>query len=140
MTLVRDRADYAVLRGTISDVGADSVEVMTAPVGFGDYDLLEWQAQFTAIATLVATPELLSAAMWVVDNGGAGVVVDFGGIGRWLKHGTGIVATRSRPLRPVFVGSPDALFFTSPELDTNVSPTGDFNVYVRVRRLRNLGL
>lgn len=139
MTVRSDRNSGIVLiQGGGSNLDGDQALAFELPAGFGDCRLLDVWADVATIATVVANPELLGCTFNILgtpDSSHRDIV----GVSRWQKTGAARLSTQLYPLQDsVLWLSTESLFVIYPELDSNVSPTGDLTVNARVMRLRNL--
>lgn len=135
-TRVVDRAfEEAILNGAVSNVDGDVDAEFQLPAGFGDCALLEASAVVTSIATLVALTNLSGPCFRLLDAP-AGNIVDVAFEGKWTLFKAGAVVCRASPDQVQFWREQETLRVSFPEIDSNVSPTADLDVVVKVRRLR----
>lgn len=133
-TVLAERAGYTVLIGSATNIDGDQAQVFELPSAFGDAFLYEWQLEIASIATLV-TPTLMSAYARMRYPSGA--ISDLAGIAELrLVSATQIGAAHDMRPRSLLWRTSESFELRFPEVDSNVSPTADSNVFFRVLRLR----
>lgn len=131
----------SILAVSYADVDSDDTLRDGLPPGFGDCLITEVLVSVTGAADL-PTDALLAVSGPLVQVEISSGVVDFVGIGRWVKN-AGTTATTTEgvaahiiPDEPVFWHEGEDLRIDYAEIDVNATPTGDVTIFVRVQRLR----
>lgn len=139
LVVTSDRAaDQAILEGTVNNTDGDNNHLGSLPVGFGDCLFLELVGFVTANLTITTDAALASSgAVAFLQNPGNR---DFLGVARLYRTAADRVAFHMKPDQIVMWKADESLNVQFPEIDINVAPTGDFNIFCRVRRLRQTRL
>lgn len=137
--VVSERAGAIVvlLDSSLTNVDGDTNTTLSLPPGFGDCFVLGAFVRGTAIATMVANPELVGPALRIEAAGNTGHA-DLLGEGRWNKISATRLLASVVPWGAVYMGGQEVLDVSWAEVDTNAVPTVDFEVMLRVRRLRDV--
>lgn len=125
----------AVLVATNANMDGDQSLSHALPAGFGQCVIEEVQGFVTDIATVVANPTLQGCSVAVLSENG--VTSDLIGVVGFYPISATALAFRVSPHEKVFMRAQETIIVSFPELDTNVTPTADLAVYVRVLRLMN---
>lgn len=136
-----DRLGVTVLRGNITNQAAgDHFETFSLPAGFGDCLVTGVTVYITGITTATLTYGTDGCKVGIYDVPGA-VNTDFVTDGLWVRIQAGaaavaVVMQTAHLVIPVLCREAErvALTYVSPESTT----TGDLELFVRVKRLRNV--
>lgn len=145
MTIGRDEyADMVTLLGPeLVDPVDDTDWRLAAPVGFGDYLLLELMVHAARVAALEATvADLAGTGVGAFVMSEAATLVAPIGYGQWLMVNRATVAgqlglvARIAPDQLTIIRTNERLALFVPRFDRVAAPTGDLVAYVRAKRLR----
>lgn len=138
LTLISDRypSGMSVLSGTSSNVDGDADEGFIVPATFGDCLVFADQVAITAIATLVANPELLGVRRYI-GQVVSGSLLHGLPVTRWTKTGAVVLSTSVEYYHPVLLRTGEKYTIQYVEADTNATPAGDLVCILYVKRLRS---
>lgn len=133
--------DVVVLATSGLNVGSSQSQLHELPPGFGDCLVLEACLTMQTVATPNVGTDLgvailvVRAATGAYDSG-----IDFVGSGRAVRAAdelvTGVFQAVVQPDGPVLLKQDEFLWARWAEFDTNAVPTGDWELLVKVQRLR----
>lgn len=137
LSLISDRmpAGFAYLSGDIANVDGDADEGFIVPASIGDCLVYSDQFIITAIATMVANPELLGVRRYLGQIT-SGSLLGAMAVTRWTKTGAAILSTSHEYYRPQLLRVGEQYIVQYVEADTNVTPAGDLRCTLYVQRLR----
>lgn len=110
-------------------------EQFRLPVGEGDVAIMEMLVTGFSLATVVVLPADIATAISVL-SADALTVVDFVGVYPFYRVSSDEVRAYASPDPLVLWRQGELLTVNGPELDINVTPTGDLNVTVKCVRVR----
>lgn len=131
------QASIATLIASNANIDGDQGITHGLPGGFGDLAILGIAVRIHNIATMVADPTILGVAVQLVDAGGTvpqDVLVTKG----WEQVSASRLYVAYEFEVPIYMRESEQLVFNFSEVDTNATPTADFDGIIRVRRLRDL--
>lgn len=136
-TIISDRAaDQVILACTYLNIDGDQANTCALPAGFGDCLVLESMIDIGAIATLRTPNEQQAGARVMLLDPTATAAHDIIGALPFVQTAADRMTAMGGPDQLVLWRAGDLLSVLHPEIDLNVTPTADENVFVRVRRLR----
>lgn len=128
-------ADQWILQDTsLINIDGDISQAFALPASFGDLLLLDALVVVSSVLTMRLTPEDGGVEIDVVTAGA--LVADYVGVGRWHQVSVARLAAYIDPDQLRFVRQDELIVVRFAEVDTNVAPTADLSVFLRVRRLR----
>lgn len=134
MTVLAERwLDEMILQGSVDNIDGEIADTWTVPTVLGDVAIMEIMAYVSPLATAMANPELKGVRFTVTDS--VGTVKDIIGVGRWSNTGTARLSTYVSPDPLVLLRADDSINVLFDEVDTNVTPTADFRMWVKCVRL-----
>lgn len=147
LVLKSDRyLNTAVLLGDAANTDGDTDWLLTVPAGVGDCLVLELAVfGFPAFATLATTPfqfGIFAGIVGVSDTSFVDLIGTAMQPGAWSPYAgtvaapTGIVSQTLKPDSGVLCKDGERIRILFPEFDTNAAPTADWQVIIKVQRLR----
>lgn len=128
-------AGQSILSADFLNVDGDFDAVVSLPAGFGDCLILNAQVQINTIATMAASFDN-RGVHWQILDSAADLARDFLGSSPWYIKGAAELTSFIDADQLVVWRETEQLHLEWAEVDTNVTPTGDAVVLIRVRRLR----
>lgn len=137
MAIVSERwLDTVVLQATVNDIDGDRDDTWLLPAQMSDVAIMEVVADAETLATIRVNMELAGARLVVINQ--ANKVVDFVGITRWSIIRVADASAYWSPDPLVLWRQGEKLALRFPELDINVTPTGDLRLTVKAVRVKVL--
>lgn len=134
-TLRSDRAaNQSILAADDTNLDGDLNLTIALPPGFGDVLILNANIQIVSIATRMTMAN--QGVHWQLLDTAAALARDFLGTSEWFIKGATALSSYIDPDQLVVWRETEKLHLQGDEIDTNVTPTADAVVLVRVRRLR----
>lgn len=136
-TVLSPRAadQFVLLDQSVTDLGVAAASQLAMPPGWGDSLLLDAHVVVTPIATMMANPELSGVCVRIVAAGGT-TNADYLGCSRWIRTSSVTLQANVDPDQVRYLRGDELVMVELDEVDTNVAPTADLFVFLRVRRLR----
>lgn len=134
-SVLSDRNGITVLKGVLAQATGPQSESFSLPSGFGDCVIYTVALILTPQATAIANPELYTHVFYVGDS----LARDYIAAPRWTKYTTTGIALQFELYCQALWRAAETLSFLGSAMDTNGVPTGTYELYAKVMRLRNLG-
>lgn len=125
---------FILVDDSLQNLGAPVANALGMPPGWGDSLLLDVELVLLNVATMMANPELSGVFVGIHDPSTA--TADYLGVSRWYQTGPTTVHANIDPDQVRYLRADEAIWVEFAEVDTNVAPTADLFVFIRVRRIR----
>lgn len=127
----------AVLNALEENVDAGVSMTVALPAGFGDCYIIRAGVRVLSIATIMVNPEFFGPLFRLVGTGGS-ATADLLDTGRWTRSFTLQLAYTWQPFIAPLWRDGELFQIISDEVDVDVAPTADVDIYLLVQRRQNM--